>query len=361
MKEMIMKKMTLLILLLSALCNLHAQVSVEQKLDSMEMFIGEQVHLTLSVTAAKGQRISFPLYKPGTYLIHGIEVLEHTDADTIYTGDNTMRLERRYTLTSFVDTLYYIPPIPVEVNGRKYQGNPLALKVMTVDVDTLHPEQFFPPKSVQDNPFRWSEWQEVFLLSILTLILAVFAGWLYLRLRDNKPVLIKMRIVKRIPPHQKAMDEIERIKAERLNASENPKEYYTRLTDTIRTYLHERFGINAMEMTSAEIIERLQQEDDKEKLSELKELFETADLVKFAKYATLINENDRNLTNAVAFINSTKSEETITEEKIAPPLTEPEKRGRRSRIILKTAIGLIVSATLALCGYIVWQLTMLLD
>ena len=66
-----------------------------------------------------------------------------------------------------------------------------------------------------------------------------------------------------------------------------------------------------MEMTSSEIIEHLQAENDEEALHELRELFQTADLVKFAKYTTLINENDRNLVTAVEYINQTKIEEEV--------------------------------------------------
>ena len=88
----------------------------------------------------------------------------------------------------------------------------------------------------------------------------------------------------------------------------DPKEYYTELTDVLRTYMAERFGFNAMEMTSSEIIDKLLETNDKESIRELKYLFETADLVKFAKHLPLMNENDMNLVNAVDFINNTKIE-----------------------------------------------------
>lgn len=361
MKNEIIKRLTGLIALLTVAAGLRAQVAVEQRLDSMEMFIGEQVNLTLRVSAPPKQQVVFPPLKNDTYLVPGVEILEQTGIDTVSNDARQMVLERRYTLTSFDDTLYLIPPLPVEVAGRKYTGKALPLKVMTLDVDTLHPEQFYPPKSVQDNPFSWNEWQEVFFLSFLAVLLVVLLGYLYLRLKDNKPVFVKLRVVRHVPPHQKAMEEIERIKAERLNTSENQKEYYTRLTDTIRTYLQERFGIHAMNMTGPEIIARLQKENDREKLDELRELFETADLVKFAKYATLINENDRNLTHAITFINQTKSEEKEQEVREAPQLTETQKRGIRARISLKTAIVMAAAALLAVAGYIVWQLTMLVD
>lgn len=106
------------------------------------------------------------------------------------------------------------------------------------------------------------------------------------------------------------MKKIEEIKANKAWQREEPKLYYTELTDVIRVYIKERFGFNAMEMTSSEIIERLLEEKDKESINDLKVLFETADLVKFAKFAPLMNENDMNLVSAVDFINQTKKKKT---------------------------------------------------
>lgn len=96
-----------------------------------------------------------------------------------------------------------IPALNVKVNGKNCHGNQLALKVLTVPVDTVHPNQFYPPKDVQDNPFSWSEWSPLFWLSLLLLILC--GAWLYLRnrLKNNKPIITHIRIVKRVPAHEK--------------------------------------------------------------------------------------------------------------------------------------------------------------
>lgn len=50
------------------------------------------------------------------------------------------------------------------------------------------------------------------------------------------------------------------------------------MTDTLRTYIKERFGFNALEMTSSEIIEKLLEMQDKEAITDLRSLFETARL-----------------------------------------------------------------------------------
>ena len=177
--------------------------------------------------------------------------------------------------------------------------------------------------------------------------------------RDNKPIITYVRVVKKLLPHQKAMKEIEQIKADKMQSSENQKEYYTKLTDTIRRYIEERYGFSAMEMTSSEIIERLTQQGDQKALDELRMLFQTADLVKFAKYSTLINENDMNLVTAVDFINSTKAENLPTEEVLRPQLSEEDQRSIKTRRVLKIVIGVIAVICFCLLAYVIygtWEL-----
>jgi hypothetical protein len=186
------------------------------------------------------------------------------------------------------------------------------------------------------------------------------AYYLYLRLRDNKPIIKSFKIVKKLLPHQKAMKEIEQIKADKMVSSENQKEYYTKLTDTLRRYIEERYKFSAMEMTSSEIIERLTQDGDQKSLDELRELFTTADLVKFAKYSTLINENDKNLVSAIEFINQTKQELQVVEEE-KPQLSEADQRSLKTRRILKWTIGSIIVVSVVLIGYVIYRLMILTE
>ena len=249
----------------------------------------------------------------------------------------------------------------VKVNGKQYTANTLALKVLTVDVDTVHPNQFYPPKDVQDNPFMWSDWSGVIAVGVLLWLLVVAMIYLLVRLKQNKPIITHIRIVKRVPAHQKALNAIDKIKADHMQTSEDQKTYYTQLTDTLRQYIQERFGFSAKEMTSSEIIDRLQSNGDKTMIDELRELFTTADLVKFAKHSTLINENDMNLVNAINFIDQTKVEGQPTEERIVPQLSENEQKQRSVRITIKGLLyGLAVMIVLAV-AYVAYNLYSLLN
>ena len=355
-----MKRTVSLIVLLASVLGLRAQVSVEAEIDYIQIFVGQQAHVTLAATAKENAKVEFPQFKPTEYITPGVEVLDRKELENKEEDNGFVTRRMVYTMTSFDDTLYYLPPMTVKIDGKPYQSKSLALKVLTIEVDTLHAEQFFGPKDVQDNPFQWSDWSLPFWSSVLMLVLMAIGYYLYLRLRDNKPIISHIRIVKRLLPHQKAMKEIEQIKADKMVTSENSKEYYTKLTDTLRKYIEERYGFSAMEMTSSEIIDRLMSTQDQKALDELRQLFTTADLVKFAKYSTLINENDANLVNAIEFINQTKLENMPVEETVKPQLSVEDQRTQKTRRVLKMVVTAVAVICLVLFGYVVYSLYLLL-
>jgi hypothetical protein len=345
-----MRKILFIIILINSVLRLYAQASVDAKISPIEMMIGEQSQVVISVQADEQAKVQFPTFKPRQELVPGVEVLD---------VQNPTGRQLILTLTSFDGNLYHLPPFNVKVNGKELKTADLALKVVEVEVDTTKLEQFYGPKDVQDVPFQWSDFSLSFWMSVLLLMLIAINYYFYLRLRDNKPIISHIKIVKRLLPHQKAMKEIEQIKADKMVTSENQKEYYTKLTDTLRRYIEERYGFSAMEMTSTEIIDRLMQ-TDQQSLDELRQLFMTADLVKFAKYSTMINENDANLVNAIDFINQTKLENQPTETIEKPQLSEADLRSQSERRVLKMIIYSIATVTVGVFCYVLYSVYQLL-
>lgn len=347
-----MNKNIFLIVFLFLISNRVASqsVTVEAKIDSLQILIGEQAKIQLQVAMDVKQRAVFPVYSDT--LVHGVEIVETAKPDTQYLNDRQrMVITQEYTVTSFDSALYYLPPMSVTVDKKEYKSKALALKVYSMPVDTLYPDQFFGPKPVMNAPFVWADWYGLIGCSFLVLPLLALLIYLIIRFRDNKPIIRKVKVEPKLPPHQLAMQAIERIKGEKIWQKGRSKEYYTDLTDTLRAYIRDRFGFNALEMTSSEIIDKLMEINDKEALADLKILFQTADLVKFAKHDPQMNENDANLINAIDFINETKLPE---EENLKPQPTEItiiEKRSLRAKILL---ICGIIFLTIALVGTIIY-------
>ena len=303
--------------------------------------------------------VIFPTFRDT--VVGNVFLVKASAPETKKMSDNKVEISKAYTVTSFDSALYYIPPMVVKVNNKDYPTQSLSLKVMTVPVDTVHADRFYGEKSIMKAPFVWSDWIGMFIFSILALALIAVLVYFSIRLHDNKPIIKHIRVEPKLTPHQQAMKEIEEIKEEKLELKrEDPKEYYTRLTEAIRKYIKERFYFNAMEMTSQEIIDRLTEMNDKEALADLSVLFRTADLVKFAKHAPELNENDANLVKAVDFINQTKAEEDNKPQQ-PTEITVVEKRSLRTKRLLIAAITLLSIGIVGCLVYIGIQLYALLS
>ena len=141
----ISKLIAIIGLLLVGMPKANAQVTVDAKIDSLQLLIGEQAKITLEVSLDANQKLQMPVVLDT--LVRGVEVLDIAKPDTQMLNEGKrMLIEQEYTITSFDSALYYLPPFEVLVNDQPYRSKALALKVYSVPVDTLNPDQFFGPK-----------------------------------------------------------------------------------------------------------------------------------------------------------------------------------------------------------------------
>jgi len=346
-----MKKIVVIFVSLLLSLTVKAQVTVQALLDSTDIFIGQQAHVILKVTADSKSKVVFPVY-PSKQLVKGVEVLrEEVIATEKLNNGEQQSITKSYTITSFDSAIYYLPPMKVKVDAKEYESKSLALKVLTLDVDTLHLDKFFGPKNIADVPYSWQDWKGIFWMSILLVFMLLFASYIALQIYNNKPIFKRLRLKALLPPHLWAISEIEKLK-EDPTKKEDSKEYYSELTDVLRSYIQRRYDFNALEMTSTEIIDKLMSNADKTSIEELRELFITADLAKFAKLQTRLNENDENLLRAMNFINATKVEDKENLKEKPKVVPQEVKRSNRERLILKFA----VTTVLILCAGLLFEI-----
>lgn len=341
-----------IILYMAILPEARSQVQVKMSADTAEMLIGEQVHLTTTVTARRGSEIVFPSYAQGGQMVPGVEVLETGRIDTLPQGDaSRVSLERKYTLTAFDSALYYLPPMEVEVDGKKYAASTgVGLKVNSVPVDTVHIDQFRGPHAVVEDRFTWDF--TLWGIGMAVFALIVVAYILLARLSDRKPITKKIVIPPRELPHKRALGEMEKLKGFTDSTREGIKDYYVRLTEVLRSYIGERYVFNAMEMTSSEILETLYEECDETSLRQLREIFQTADLVKFAKHQTLPGDCEHDLKRAVDFVERTKLEPAVLPQPTVKYVEVGARRQLRLRRLMWVALIIIVIAVASGATYI---------
>ena len=336
------KYIVIFILLILAVVS-HAQVQVTASVDSTKILIGGRSHYFITVYAPKGTKISFPEFNNKKEIVSDIEVLS-AKSDTA-DANSKVRIRRIYTITAWDAKRYTIPAQKVIVGGATKTTGNVTLDVQAVPVDTVKSTPM-PPDDIQQVPFSWGEWVPVISVIVFALILICFVFYLYRNLchKKNGRALKKARA---LSYYEQAKHDLSEIAANKMLYAEQ-KAYYTDVTNVLRKYISQRYNINALEMTSHEILESMKDVCD---VSELKVVFNTADLVKFAKYSTDANDMTYYLDSIIHFIDSTKVEE-------AKDVVEEPKENisdTRSRKIIKLAIGLLLVTSVALFIYAAFE------
>lgn len=280
-------------------------LSVKATIDSTLMTQGYRTALRVSVIGpVDAHTVEWP--KKGGQLA-GVDVTE-ISCDTADLGNG--RYERMYTimLQPFDPDTVTLPPLRVAAGTDTAESRALVLKVLPAELDSL--TEIHPMEGPVAYPSRWYDWVPQWVtdywawaLLALGLIAAAVAAFLYWR----RGVTVTVRRKRVIPPYELAMQRLGRLREQRLAESGHEKEYYTELTDILRQYLEGRFGINAMEMTSTEILRALKEnEDTRLNADKMRNVLEVADFVKFAKMRPLPDDNVKTYNSAVTFVENTR-------------------------------------------------------
>ncbi len=276
------------------------------------IMLGDTLSLFINIDKDMASEISIPMFKDGK-LTDKLEIIEGPIVDTLYDENRTIGLRINYVITAFDAGNYILDSFPV-LTGTKEPFDTLfargndVLVVGTFAIDTTQdvPEDIKP---IQDAPFSWAEFKAyiadnwIVILAILVVIgVIAFGVWWYIK---RKRALRAAR--KAVPPHLRAINSLENIRNQKLWQSGQVKEYFSAITDVLRTYMEDRYGISAMEMTSKEILAALRSMHTEEKLlKSMGELFAMADLAKFAKATPEAEECETAYFDAYYYVEQTK-------------------------------------------------------
>ena len=279
-------------------------VTFKAKLDSATLIMGRTTALHLEITQDKNARGFFPGEQADT-LSAMVEIAERPAADTTDLGNDRIQINRDLIIQSFDSGLWVIKPIPYVVNGDTAFCNQLTLKVLPVDVSQM--KDIHDIKPVEDVPFNLLDWLPdywwAWLLALLLIISTIWAYNKYYK-KGIKPLKPSR---KRLPPYEEAMLNLQNLKAAQLWQQGQEKEYFTGLTDILRVYIDRRFDINAVEMTSSQIIDTLKRNEETKAVNEqLEMILEVADIVKFANARPLADDNEVAYQRAVNFVEATR-------------------------------------------------------
>lgn len=317
--KLLNKSFLILFLALLTGGKMYAQKTlIDVTVDSAAILIGEQTVLHLTVTTDKDKVVQLAI--PNDTLMNGVEVLELSKADSTLIENNRLLIKQDVLVTSFDSSLYLLPPFKVIDGTDTIYSNQVALKVSTLPVNVDKPEEFNDIKDIWKPPFVLADYYPIIFGILLALFLICVIAYIIKRIRNKQSLIPFKKSEPKLPPHEQAIKELDEIKQQKLWQQGRSKEYYTLITDTLRKYIVERFGISAMEMTSGEILDIIRKEEGTNSVYEnLKQIMQLSDFVKFAKMNPLPDENDLSMMNAYLFINQTKVEEVVV------PVVEEQK------------------------------------
>ncbi len=276
--------------------------SIKAVIDSTSVVQGSKAKLRLEVLKNTNDGLLVDAPETGKEYF-GIEISD-LSIDTIDHGNGRIELAYDYTIQAFDPGTVTLPPFRYAIGDDTLSSDVVTLKVVEVDLDTL--TDINPMESVVSVPTRWYDiipnwwiWVFVALAAIGLIACAV------LLLRRKKGIMSKP--VKITPPYDLAVMRLNDLQAKKLQQSGREKEYYTELTEILRQYLDGRFGINAMEMSSTQIVDTLRHNKETKPGSDLmKQILEIADFVKFAKVRPLPDDNIKAFNSAVKFVEDSK-------------------------------------------------------
>ncbi|MHB8259896.1 MAG: hypothetical protein ACYDCN_10525 [Bacteroidia bacterium] len=301
--------------LLSKIC---AQVEAIATIDTNKIRIGEQSKIDLYVKYKVSQKINIQWPTIGDTLRKEIEVVNISKIDTTIPDKNKpqeIQQHQTITVTSVDSGFWAIPPFVFVVNNdtaKPVKTEALLLAVYTLPVDTAE-KSIRDIKAPFDEPFDWHEYLPFIYWSVAAIILIIIIVFILMKIFKKKSIIIEPPKPK-VPAHITALNALEEIKNKKLWQEGKYKEYHTLISDTLRAYIEERYGVAALELTSDEIFKIMNsQVIDTISKEKLKQVLTLADYVKFAKVIPIEVENEMVLNSAFDFVNGTKREDPINQ------------------------------------------------
>ncbi len=149
----------------------------------------------------------------------------------------------------------------------------------------------------------------------LLIVAALGYGYYYYRKRQKAKAAAYIPPKPKIAPHTAALFALRELEDKKLWQAGKVKEYYSEVTDIIRTFFEGRWDFIALELTSDEILHHMQKIPESETVwDEMQSFFLTADLVKFAKFIPSPEDNEKELRWAYEIVRAMTPAPVVAEE-----------------------------------------------
>ena len=299
-----------------------------------EIKIGEQIQLTLKTKVNEKDLVIFPDLDS----IGKLEVVESFPPEKTKKA-NQIEWTKKYNLTQFDAGKYQIPSLEVVVNKKKTNSESIEISVVDVAVDTTKQKMHDIKEDEIVNFKNEEKNQEVtdkdVLLGLLFTLLLSALFYFILRVKHRN----KKKAEQYISPYNKAFLRFSEV-------NNNSKEYYSNLTQIIKSYFEKTLEFSALESTTEQFILKLKNAVAEKKfeisvatISQIEKLFNKADLVKFAKISVSEDEqtSDKTVSENIISVFHKTLPTSAEEQRFALAKLVEEKKQHKYKNIRQTA------------------------
>jgi len=285
-----------------------ASIEATVRVDKNEITIGDKIKFGICVKYKDDIAVQFPEFNQqlGVFAINETGIIEGPKREK----DGYSVVERNYVLSSYEIGRQTIPSLKIKYKGKHGEGE-VATNEIPIDIKGVLKEgeisgdikDILPPVGVPTSFKRLVPW---IYGGLAALVLSGIIYWL-IKKRKIGQKRQEQEFVKRTP-HEVAYELLERLSKEDLIAKGLIKEYYYRITDIVRHYIEDRFGLLAPERTTEEFLTEMAHAnklDDTHKLL-IQEFLERCDMVKYARYGPSKTEIQETYDAAKRLIDETR-------------------------------------------------------
>jgi len=280
----------------------HAAVEIHARAEPDTVTIGTRFRYVVDVVATPDAEVFVeqPADHIGDFEIvdFGIDPPTQRDGKTVLT--------RWYRLVGWTPGAHLVksPTVRYRTAGADEQEAPAQeIRVSVESVLAKEPNASDIRDIVAPEPIP-VDWRPYWLLGGALLVAAALATILHRILNRSRHAGAAPPPT---PPHEVAARALAELRRRNLPAEGAFKDYYSALSDIVRTYLEQRFHLRAPEMTTEEFLLATAREGRLERThrQRLGEFLVESDLVKFARHRPTIADADRAWEAAARFVEET--------------------------------------------------------
>ena len=271
--------------------------------DPDDITIGDPVQLRLRIEADENLHIYLDPIDRSEH--EHLEVdkpqVEQIKSESPPTGK--VHYEITYPLRAFAVGKHTLPSIIIKYTDAHGNSGSIQTPAYLFEVRSVKPPSDTEMKGIKGP---WSvppNWLFYILAAFLAIVAIGVISFVYLRKRA-KPTDLQPDVLPQRRPHEIAYEQLHRIEGMNWVAQGEMKVYHTEISHVIRQYIAARYHIPALELTTQEVLDRLQHEDIPKEL--VRQFFTSCDLVKFARYSPTKPEAHERLEEARRIVDETK-------------------------------------------------------